>query len=156
VAGELRYTNASSVASCCQAHNPYVHQLETLIPNTAVASASGLTGLSDAYHFDAASQRVFGHRYCAAMVPLLKSTSVAGGRVPAVDGFRLEREPDRIVVHADVPLDRATLVSLRGASVELGGGRDLSFGTGRLENGIYVLRVVSGSSVETRRILVAR
>jgi len=78
IAGELRYQlGRSTNESCCTGHNTQVAKLPGLIKNSSVVSAKGLTGLQDPYHFDLASMRTFGHRYCAAMVPYLKnSTSI--------------------------------------------------------------------------------
>lgn len=77
LAGELRYKlGRTTNESCCTAHNTQVAKLPGLIKNCSVVSANGLTGMADPYHFDVAGMRTFGHRYCAAMVPYLKSTKV--------------------------------------------------------------------------------
>ncbi|MBN2341314.1 MAG: sialate O-acetylesterase [Deltaproteobacteria bacterium] len=58
----------------CSGHNPLVHQLEGLIPNTHVVVSDGLhVDPSDEWnvHFDHASQVTFGQRYAQTMIDAL-------------------------------------------------------------------------------------
>jgi len=54
---------------CCGAHNTYVNQLKTVIPNTVVVSAAGLSQTDQ--HFDTASMRTLGERYADALLELM-------------------------------------------------------------------------------------
>jgi hypothetical protein len=64
VAGELLHSGV------CAGHNTLVNELPRLVPNTYVASASGLGGL-DPHHFDLAAQRELGRRFGARMLEAL-------------------------------------------------------------------------------------
>lgn len=68
IAGELLYRQAGG---CCGSHNAEIARLPELIPNSYVASASGLQG-ADKAHFTSASYREFGRRYASLMLPLVK------------------------------------------------------------------------------------
>jgi hypothetical protein len=61
IIGELLETG------CCGDRNELINQFTTDIPNTWVASSSGLTG-TDIYHFDLAGQRELGRRYAEQMM----------------------------------------------------------------------------------------
>jgi hypothetical protein len=156
VAGELRYKlGRTTNESCCYAHNPYVDTLVSQVPNAAKVSASGLTGLQDAYHFDAASQRIFGHRYAAAMVPLLqKTSSLAQSARRGIPGLSVESSAQGTVIRSDVAMDRITLVSILGQEAVIGSGRDVRILPGQFHPGVYFLRAVAGSATETRALLL--
>jgi hypothetical protein len=151
LAGELRYQDQGG---CCSGHNTQVNKLPSLIPNCSVVSAKGLTGLStDVYHFSLAGMREFGHRYAAAMVPYLKSTSVEEGGSD-LRGLSIARQERAVVVRSEVALERVRLVSLQGKVFDLGSGREIRIEAGRFQPGVYVLQAVSGSSLETRKVLL--
>jgi hypothetical protein len=65
VAGELLRTG------CCGSFNSHVQALPGLVPNAAVVSSEGLTGL-DPWHFDLKSQRLLGERYATFMLGLAR------------------------------------------------------------------------------------
>jgi hypothetical protein len=158
VAGELRpKLGRTTNESCCYAHNPYVSQLVSEQPNSALVSSAGLTALSDAYHFDAPAQRIFGHRYAAAMVPLLKKSSSLAPSSPAViPGLRVESSTQGVVIHSDVAFDRVSLVSIRGEETILGFGTDLTILPGQVHPGVYFLRATAAGANEVRKVLVER
>jgi hypothetical protein len=64
IAGEVLY------GGCCASHNPLINRLPDEIANSAVVSASGLTGTDEA-HFDLPGQREFGARYGQKMIEML-------------------------------------------------------------------------------------
>ena len=64
LAGELPYNG------CCKLHNNVIAQIPSKIPNSAVVSANGLTGMKDQYHFDTPSYREMGKRYAEAYLKL--------------------------------------------------------------------------------------
>ncbi|HEX5101112.1 MAG TPA: sialate O-acetylesterase [Polyangiaceae bacterium] len=66
VVGELLH------GGVCAEHNALVNGLPRLVPNTYVASASGLGGM-DEHHFDLDAQRELGRRYGARMLEALAS-----------------------------------------------------------------------------------
>ena len=142
LAGELRHQlNRTTNESCCYAHNTYVAQLASEVPNGGVVSSANLTGLNDAYHFDAASQRIFGHRYAAAMVPLLKKTmSVDPSARSILLGLRLESTSNGLMVRSETALDRVSLVSIQGKESVVGSGKDVRILPGQFHPGIYFLR----------------
>ena len=152
LAGELRYQDQGG---CCYGHNTQVNKLPSLITNCSVVSAKGLPGLStDVYHFSLVGMREFGHRYAAAMVPYLKkSTSVEdiGGSGPA--GVSIVRDGRTLVVRSESAQQRVRLVSLRGDVVELGSGMEVRIEPRRFQPGVYVLQAVSGSTVESMKVL---
>lgn len=57
-------------SGCCADRNALINQFTTDIPNTWVASSSGLAG-TDTYHFDLAGQRELGRRYAEEMIVAL-------------------------------------------------------------------------------------
>lgn len=152
LAGELRYDNQG--AGNTVPHNAQVAKLPGLIRNCSVVSAKGLPGLNDPWHFNLVAMREFGHRYCAAMVPYLKeATSAFRGRAgPGIPGLRVEAANGGRSLHANLTLDRLTLVSLRGETSELGSGREFPIPSRRLHAGIHILRAETGSSVDVRML----
>lgn len=97
LAGELRY---DTLTGANNGHNVQVAKLPGLIKNASVVSAKGLKGMPDPWHFNVAAMRTFGHRYCAAIVPYLKTSSIAS------------RKP----FHVESPSDFA-VYDVRGARV---------------------------------------
>lgn len=73
IAGELRYDG------CCAGHNTLVNKLPGMIPNCAVASASGIErrlsrpdGQVDQYHFSTKGTKEFGRRYAIEFLKVAK------------------------------------------------------------------------------------
>jgi hypothetical protein len=158
LAGELRYKlNRTTNESCCYAHNTYVAQLAAAVANGGMVSAANLTGLDDAYHFDAAGQRTFGHRYAAAMVPLLKKTMSVDPSVRSiVPGLRIESSLQGLTIHSDAALDRVSLESIQGQVTVVGSGKEVRLLRGQFHPGVYFLRIESGTAMETRKVLIER
>ncbi|HHX14617.1 MAG TPA: sialate O-acetylesterase [Fibrobacter sp.] len=64
LAGELPYNG------CCGSHNSIIAQIPGKVPNSAVVSANGLTGMIDQYHFNTAAYRELGKRYAQEFLKL--------------------------------------------------------------------------------------
>jgi hypothetical protein len=72
IAGELLYTQ---YGGACASLNPYINRIPDSIPNSYVASASGLDG-TDQFHFSLTSQRELGRSYARIMLNALRTTGV--------------------------------------------------------------------------------
>jgi hypothetical protein len=62
VAGELLYGKS------CSGHNTIIAKIPTVVPNSYVASADGLAGIGDEYHFSRDSYLKLGARYAVQMM----------------------------------------------------------------------------------------
>lgn len=67
LSGELLYENQGGV---CWGHNAIIAKLPSVLPNSYVISANGLSG-QDIYHFNSEGNRTFGVRYAQQMLKLL-------------------------------------------------------------------------------------
>jgi len=138
--------------------NTAIDGLPKTIPTSYVISSQGLPYQSDGLHFTVPGYETFGTRYAVQMLSLLRkaSTSIGPGSRAGIQGLTVTTSSRGTLVHSDVPMDRISLVSLDGKQSDLGSGMDLRILPGQVRPGVYVLRAFSGSSVETRKLLIGR
>jgi hypothetical protein len=150
LAGEMLYQNKGGA---CGSHNTTVAKLPSVIPNSYVISASGLSG-KDTYHFDAAGERTFGARYAEKMLSL---EPTAGKK----DNLATSNQTLRSFIYKNgaVKIKLSGKFSYRitnvcGALIEAGNGSGiLSTGT-NLTPGIYFLSVGHTTGCFTDKIFI--
>ena len=151
LAGEVLPSNTGT--------NAGVDGLPKIIGSTAyVISSTGLTDVGDGFHYTAAAYRTFGKRYAQKMLAILRqsATSIAPNANPSIPGLRVESSAQGMVIHSDLALDHASLVSIRGEETVLGTGTDLRVLPGQLHPGVYFLRAAAAGANEVRKVLVER
>lgn len=165
LAGEV--VNADVGGSAAEA-NIEVDKLPTVIPNAYVISSSKLAAGGDHLHFTAESHKLFGQRYAATMLSILRKATAARRADRSMRGYalgaaRFEGPAGEAEVDFAIP-ERATVsiraYTLRGLEIaELAGkeypaGRHtLAFDRSALPAGVCILRMDAGA-FSAARLLV--
>jgi hypothetical protein len=149
--GELLYTSAGG---CCGGNNVTIARIPTVIPNSYVISASGLAG-KDKYHFNSASQRIFGARYAQQMLSLL-TVSVTNS---PVNNNRFNKLRPVVIANKSVRITvdgyfRYRITDFCGALMEAGNGRGLQTVGAGLTPGMYFLSVEHRAGFFTEKIFI--
>ncbi|MFN8416336.1 MAG: endo-1,4-beta-xylanase [Cytophagaceae bacterium] len=119
--GEMLYANQGGQ---CAAHNPVIATVPSVIPNSYVISASGLTGM-DQYHFSSAGYRTLGERYAQKMLTLVSTTPTTptgAGGTPVSTTFT--GSPASCVItapHANSYFQDGKAVTVNVYSLDIGG-----------------------------------
>jgi hypothetical protein len=154
LAGEVAPTGASSGA------NATIDLLPQTIPTAHVISSAGLTigtyANNQNVHFSADSYRTLGARYAQAMDSLMKTGAATSIARPGIPGLSIVTTSQGVTIRSAAPLDRASLVSVRGETAELGSGTEVRIRPGRFRPGVYFLRAVSAGNTQTREVVVER
>jgi len=134
--GELPYNG------CCSAHNKIIAQIPSNVTNSAVVSASGLTGMLDVYHFDLAGQREMGKRYAKAYLGLAKIQPVLTEPVLTITDSQpqISRTDGIIQIDFSSPQEFIELYSMQGRLLFFGAGSTLLIDPNLTPAGMLVLK----------------
>jgi hypothetical protein len=157
LAGEVLYVNKGGEQG---AHNAIIARMPSVIHNSYVISADGLTG-KDQWHFTSASYRTFGARYAEKMLSLpdTVTTNIANNSVV----FPKKMHPNRISVSSCkkgalriISDDNFSyrIINGYGAVAEAGHGRHLLVAGTSLSPGIYLLSITDKTGLFTKNLLV--
>jgi|WetSurMetagenome_2_1015567.scaffolds.fasta_scaffold38286_2 hypothetical protein len=148
LAGEMLYQNQGG---SCGSHNTTVAKLPSVIPNSYVISASGITG-KDVYHFDAAGERTFGARYAEKMLSL-ESSAIKEDNLTTPHQMLHPVTCKGGAVKIEVTGNFSyKITNLCGARIEAGNGTAaLSAGT-NLAPGIYFLSIEHKTGIFAEKI----
>jgi hypothetical protein len=135
--GELLYTSAGGA---CGNQNSTVNKIPSVIPNSYVISASGITG-KDVYHFNSAGERTFGARYAEKMLSL-ESSAVEKDYVTTPNHtFHPVIFKDGVVTINLAGDFSYRIINVYGALMEAGNGRGVLTAGADLAPGMYFLSV---------------
>ncbi|MBN1757892.1 MAG: hypothetical protein JW863_06220 [Chitinispirillaceae bacterium] len=161
LAGEMLYSGV------CAGHNTNIAKLPGLLPNSYIISAQGLSG-SDIYHFTAQGYREFGKRYAEVMLPIIRKdlTGIkddrANNRTAETNTLTITTDGKSslsftLPQSAQVSLKAYTLsgkeIALLAGAEYSAGKHTVRFPAESIPEGVFVLKMSSGSLLITRTIM---
>jgi hypothetical protein len=126
-------------------HNQYIAKLPSVLPNSYVISASGLTG-KDQYHFNSASLRTFGERYAMKMLSLLESSGVNENDLTTSNRSNFSAVHPFTFFNGAVQIKSESnfnyrITNICGAQIEAGSGMGSLTVGANITSGIYFISV---------------